>query len=208
MVGNKRFRFCCYIIFEVIMIIMLFSCNTSEGVQYKVLSPQEGWPQGIMRNAVTYKAIQERGDIIYLSFRQGGNKNYSEVSIDIFTIEMYSMIYIKSFEFEYDKKIKTININKTYKLNQERSDFFKEGVADVTAKGYNTLLYFEDNGIKVYFKDFMVKQISDEKMPMRLRVHYSFDRNGEKAIDIDYLVLITNKPSFPTDMKYKIFPGL
>ncbi len=196
-----------FILCGIIASCICFSCDTREGKLYRVMPPQGGWPQRIPRTREYHELIQKKGEALYVAFTQGANRDYSEINIDIFTVQNYGRFSLVEIAFIFDAEKKVVKMNNDYPLEQEMSYFQADGEGLAPIAGYSTLLYYGQNGIKLNLDEIIEGEIGD-RIPMILEVAYSFDTGETRKTSLEYEVAIETRPSMPSDLKYRLFPGM
>jgi hypothetical protein len=198
------------VIFGVVISMMPINCKTFPLITYQPVDVNGKRKTNLDRNMIEYNKLMKDGSIFYIEFSRRGNNYYSQLSIDLVTLNPHDAITIHNMEFAFDNKVKVLKLNRKIKLNQTEELFQIENsdVSRITV--YADYISNEYNNIKIYLQNIFNKNQENigETINLNLIVSYSFDGGEVLTQEIKYKVEISEGRDFGATWLHKVFPGI
>jgi hypothetical protein len=197
-------------LFGVIISMMLINCTNFPSITYEPIDVSGKRLTVLDRNIVTYNKLLKDGSTFYIEFSRLGNNYYSQISIDLMTLNPYKVMKIHKMEFIFEDKVKILKIDKTIKLDQKEELFVLENNDELKTIVYTDYHSYEYNNIKLYLQKIFNKKTENigERINLNLIVSYSFDRGEILTQEIKYNVLVAEGRDLGADWLHKMFPGM
>jgi hypothetical protein len=197
-------------VFGSVISMALISCKNFPLITYQPVDLNGKRKTNIDRNMVAYNKLMKDGSSFYIEFSRRGNNYYSQLSIDLLTLNPHKTMTIHNMEFAFDNKVEVLKLNRKIKLNQAEELFQIENSDTSKMTIYIDYISYEYNNIKVYLQKIFNKDRENigETINLNLIISYSFDGGEVLTQEIKYNVEISEGRDAGASWLHKIFPGI
>ena len=147
-----------------------------------------------------------------IGFTQFGNNRYTEISINVSSLEEHRTLKLHKIEFDAEGKTQSITLDKTFVLRQKKELFTVKESPELSIPVFWDIIANtnKDNNIKIYLQTIFKKTKEDmeNQFFLAVRIYYSLDDGAVVSQELKYIVTVYERPPMAPEWMYWLFPGM
>lgn len=182
-------------------------------LSYHVRNFNDKVPMAIIEeNTESYRMLITNRSIVAIGFTQFGNNRYTEISINVSSLEEHRTLKLHKIEFDAEGKTQSITFDKTFVLRQKKKLFTVKESPELSIPVFWDIIANtnKDNNIKIYLQTIFKKTKEDmeNQFFLAVRIYYSLDDGAVVSQELKYIVTVYERPPMAPEWMYWLFPGM